>query len=191
MVTKPARSFHVIGPLSCSSYRWYLLQINGFKCLLGAMQQDSQIIPVHTKVLTYRVLVTFFQEDFAQQPPIPLWQLVENLTDPLLHFFVRQDRHNIQRLIGNIHGFFVIVQILARSRAIVLQQYIVANGIHKSPQPFRLFDSALATQSGEDPDKSLLPQVGDDLWRMHPGTQLELDQLAEINDKMTFCAEVA
>jgi len=155
------------------------------------MQQDSQIIPVHTKVLTYRVLVTFFQEDFAQQPPIPLWQLVENLTDPLLHFFVRQDRHNIQRLIGNIHGFFVIVQILARSRAIVLQQYIVANGIHKSPQPFRLFDSALATQSGEDPDKSLLPQVGDDLWRMHPGTQLELDQLAEINDKMTFCAEVA
>src|SRR5947209_882388 len=73
----------------------------------------------------------------------------------------------------------------------MLQQDVVAQAVDEGPQALGLPDAALAAQGGKDPHECFLPNILDGLRRMQPGTQLELDQFAEISDKMLLRAEVS
>jgi len=59
----------------------HVLQIDCLEGLLGAMKQNSKIVPVYAKVLTDSVFIAFFQEYLPQEAPIALRQFFQNLPD--------------------------------------------------------------------------------------------------------------
>ena len=52
-------------------------------------------------------------------------------------------------------------------------------------------NTALIAQCGEDAHECFLAHIFDRLWRVQAGTQFELDQFAEIGDKVLLRAKVS
>jgi hypothetical protein len=95
------------------------------------MQQYPEVVSVYAEVPAYRVFVAFFEKYLSQEAPVAFRQLVQNLADFLLHFFMRENGDHIQRWIWNICALFLFGWILPASRPIVLEQYVVADRVHK------------------------------------------------------------
>jgi len=68
---------------------------------------------------------------------------------------------------------------------------MIANGIHKWPQPVGLADSAVGSQRPYHPSKSFLLQIVHRLGGQKPRSQLDLNQLGEIGNKMLFRGSIS
>src|SRR5271165_8130 len=68
--------------------------------------------------------------------------------------------------------------------AIALKVHVFAYRIYKSPEAFRLLDPAISPQNGDYPTECLLPQVLYSLWRQHPCSQHDPQDLSKVSDKM-------
>lgn len=72
----------------------------------------------------------------------------------------------------------------------MLQQNVIAHGIHEGAEAIRLADFS-AAQGSEDASKGFLSNVLNRLRGMQTGSQFELDQLAEVRHEMFLRAEVS
>jgi len=75
-------------------------------------------------------------------------------------------------------------------RSVTLAQYVRANLIHERSNPFWLSDARFLPQGHKNPSERLLPDIFDVLRRMQPRSQLQMNQLAEIGNKMFLRPEV-
>ena len=72
----------------------------------------------------------------------------------------------------------------------MLEQDVVAHGVDKCTEAIGLAELSIP-QCREYASKRLLSDVFNRLWRIEAGTQLQLDQFAEIGDEMFLRAEVS
>lgn len=73
----------------------------------------------------------------------------------------------------------------------MLEQHVIADGIHERPEAVCLTKSFAAAQDRKNPSKDFLAHVFDRFPGIESGTQFELDQLAEVGNEVFFGAEVA
>lgn len=158
--------------------------------MLGAMQQYPEIIAVNTKVAAYFVLVTLLEENLAQQSPIAFRKLLQYLPDFLFRLFRREDAEEIGTFVGNVRLSLIIQRIEPGARPIMLEQDVVADGVHERTQTLWLQDFSL-TQGQKKSSESFLTNVLDRFRRLQARTQFDLDQCAEIGAKMLLSTIVS
>src|ERR1700728_2590247 len=76
--------------------RIIIFQIQSLEQLLRTIEQDSQILAVYSKVAANFIFVSLFEKNFAQQSPVPLGKLIENLPNLLLDFLGREHGQRIE-----------------------------------------------------------------------------------------------
>ena len=72
----------------------------------------------------------------------------------------------------------------------MFEQNIVADRVYEGAQPFRLADSTRTPQRSEYPHEGFLANIVDCLGGAQTRSQFELDQFAEIGNKMLLRPEV-
>ncbi len=77
-----------------------LLVESGAKTAFGPMEQDSQVLPIHSKFLADFVFVLFFQEDSAQEVAVALLHFGQDFAHLFLCFPRDQGALQIQNLLG-------------------------------------------------------------------------------------------
>jgi hypothetical protein len=159
--------------------------------LLGTVQKHPQIIAIDAEVAANLIFVPFFKKNLPQQAAVFFGQLFENLADLSLQLLRHHGTQNVDVRRGKVLVFFIFQRTVALRRPVMLQQNVVADGVHESSQPLWLTNATLAAQCDENTGKSLLAHVLDGLRRIQTGTQLQLDQFAEISHEMFLDAEIS
>jgi len=155
------------------------------------MHEHTQVIAVDAKISAHLVFVALFQEYFAQNAPVAFGQIVEDVPNFCCHLPGGYGPEDIDDGVGQFLGSLVLERADAGRSPVLLQQDIVADGIHKSAKAFRLTDSFGAAQGSEKAREGFLADVFDGLRTPQAGAKFELDQLAEIGNKMLLRAKVS
>src|SRR6266446_10767693 len=71
-----------------------VLLIQSLELILGSVEQDSQVVAIHSEFAAYGVFVLFFQEDSAQQVPVLWGHFLEDLAHALRN--LPGDEHTLQ-----------------------------------------------------------------------------------------------
>src|SRR5579862_5756359 len=167
-----------------------ILQVDGLKRLFGAMQQHSQVIAVNPEFPAYFILVQLFEENGAQDSPVALRHLIEDFANLLLHLTGSDGAQHVDHRIGEVGLRIIVNRGSERVCAIVLQQDVIADRVDEGSQTFRLAEAARRPKRSQDARESLLPDILDGLWRLQASAKFELNQFAEISDKMLLCPEI-
>src|SRR5579883_549768 len=167
------------------------LQIHRFKALLGAVNEDAQVVAIDAKVAANLVLVALFQEHLAKDAAVAFGQIVKDLAHFLFHLPGRHGTEYVDCRVGNLVGCLVFKRASAGRSAVLLKQNIVADRIDEGTEPLRLANAFRAAQDREEACKRFLANIFDGLWTTQADTQLQLNQFAEIRNKVFLRAEVA
>ena len=155
------------------------------------MQQDAQILAIDAKIAADFIFVALLQKDFTQNPPVALGHLLENLANFLGHFMGIENSGKVHGKGWNLVLIVIRLQgIEAHVGAVVLEQNVVANRIHKGAQTLGMKNlprSEGRIKSG----KSFLTDIFDSVGRAQPRSELQMNQFAEINPKMFLRPEVS
>lgn|SRR5579871_364415 len=154
------------------------------------MEQNSQVIAVNAKVAADVVLVALFEEHFAQQAAIALRHFVENLADFLRQLLTGDRPQDIDAEGREVLFLIFVKRAVARGRPVMLEQDVVAHRVDKRAEAIGLAELS-GLQRREYACEGFLSDIFNRLRRMQPGTQFELDKLAEIRDEVLLRPEIA
>ena len=104
----------------------HVLHVQGFKRQFRAMQQDPQVIAVDAELAADFVLVTLFEEDFAEQTAVSLRKVFEDFANFVLHLFGGDRAYEIYDGGGEVLLVLFFERCATSRGAIVLEQYVVA-----------------------------------------------------------------
>jgi len=167
-----------------------LLLVKGPEALFGPVQKYPQVVPVNAELLAHLVFVLFLDKERIQNTAIFLWELFQDLSHLLLGLLGDQHLIQVDSFVRRIHRIIFQVQV-SRRGAIVFQQHVIANRVHKRAQTGRIADSSFVAQAGQHTGECLLANVFNGLRRAQPAAQLDQQKLVEIRDKMIARGGVA
>jgi hypothetical protein len=84
------------------------------------MKQYSQVVSIYTKVTAYFIFILLLEENLAQQPPVALGELIQNLADFFSGFLGRQCREQIDGFVGIIRVVVRVEATIAGAGAVIL-----------------------------------------------------------------------
>jgi predicted DNA-binding protein (UPF0251 family) len=158
--------------------------------LFGAVQEDAQVIAVDAKVAANGILVALFEENFAEKPAVALGHLLEDLPNLLCHLLVGDSAQHVDVGGGKVPFFVVVEGIVPGVCPVVLEQNVVAHGVHESTEAVGLADLSV-TQGDEYAGECFLAYVLNRLRGIQARAELELNQLAEVGDEVFLRSEVS
>ena len=118
------------------------------------MQQHSQVVTVNPEIPADVIFIAFLEKDFAQQPSITLWQLVDQLAYFLLHLLSSQGSQKVDRLGRKILIFLTLSReirlevMFATAPPVNVTRALAMSSIGvKTGTPTALIDSAVSATS--------------------------------------------
>ncbi len=156
------------------------------KRLLGTVHKDPHVLPVDSQVFANLVLVPLLHEHGAKNLAVAIPELRQNF----VHDRARLARHGIPQSIGSLvqkaRSHVVFQGIGSRTRAIVLEQHVVANRVDQGAEPLTMPDASVIPQQREHARECLLPDILNGVVGPQSRAQLEGDQLTEVAHKVLF-----
>lgn len=154
------------------------------------MQKHPQIISIDTEVTAYVIFFPLLKKNFAQQSPVALGKFIQDLADFFSCLFRGKGGEKIDRFVGSVVLFLVLEAVVAGRCPIMLLQNVFTNGVHIRAQAFGMQEFSIA-QRRQHSGEGFLAHVVDRLQRTQARAQFDLDQVAEIGDKMVLSTKVA
>jgi hypothetical protein len=166
-----------------------MLEIRRLKCLLGTVQQNSQILTVDAEVAADFILVALFDKDFAQQPAVTLGKLLQDRFDFFFGLLGDKRAQKIEFESREAVLVLVVERGIAPARSVVFEQDVVADGIHKRTQALGLKNFSIA-QGNEEAREGFLAYIFHGFGRFQARAELDFDERAEVSGKMLLGAKV-
>lgn len=153
------------------------------------MQEDTEVVAVDPKLTADGIFVALFKKNFTEEATVALGHVVEDFADFLFGLFSGEGAEEIDASGGKVLLLVVVEGGVALRSAVGLEQDVVANGIDERAEALGLVDF-LTTDGAEDAGEGFLADILDGLRRVQTGAEFELNQFAEVGDKMLLRAEI-
>src|SRR5882672_1752897 len=115
----------------------------------GAVEQDAEIVPVHTEYLADVVFVSFFKKNNANHVAFPPGEGGDMFADLVHDFGLNREAFYIQYLIGWVNLIFFRGLVL-KFVAVSLMNHEIADRIYISADAFWVADAVFGLQSFEN-----------------------------------------
>jgi hypothetical protein len=148
--------------------------------LLGAVQQNAEIVAIDSELAADLVAVAFVQKNSVEQGAVARGQVEQNLADLVLDLAGRND---IQGACASRLWFwaaFLVQRIVSAGSAVVLQKYMIANGVDKGAKALGLAQAAVPPENRKDACECFLAHVFDCVQGLETGAELYLDELGKV-----------
>jgi len=135
------------------------------------MQKDAKIVSRNREPRADFVLIHVLEKNGAKDGTVAFWKLREDIPNDLPGFGRDGEFFQIENFVWDF-GMRGIERDISGTRAVVLEENVVANGIHEGAQPIALANTPVGTQRTKDAAEGFLTEVVDNFGREVTSTKL-------------------
>lgn len=155
------------------------------------MQQHPDVVPGDADFAAQIIFFAFFEKNRPEDGLVASGQFFKHLT----HDTARVIRDDTAQSVGfprdEALGRLLVQGFAPATGAEMLREHVVADGIHQWPEALRVANASRASQKLEAAGECLLLYIVHGLAGRQAGAHLQLNQFAEISNKMVFRLPVA
>jgi len=144
----------------------HVLRILNLKFLLGAMEQDSQILPVDAELPADLISIAFIEENCFQQGAVSFRKAKENGANFFLELPGENDVDDVSTRCSGLRRACFIERLAAACGAVMLEENVVAHVVNERPQAFRSAQTLIPAQDIKDPRECFLANIVNGVGRL-------------------------